>query len=430
VRRAKNHERRGFTLIELMVALAAGALVALAAMILSRGAIKFFQSESRVSSAQLSAVLGLNRLTADLQRAGFLSSAHIQRDPSVCGNLVTFPIGLRQLSALTISKRGSVIAHGAELDQSVANGFNPDSIVIGGSFETTEQFPVRTIQPGQGGGLSVWLQTNSGPVQRSLANASQGAASLNDVFRSGRFLRIVDAGGKHEYGVISGLVVNGTPPTDIIVQLENAPMPQQRVAGGVCGWTGLGVGMLANPISRVRYDLRSLAAEVRFATLMAPQGGALSGDGKRTELVRVELDRNDAEIPQTLELVAEFAVDLKFGVVTTTGGPNPIIDGRFPITVPEDDRIYTVAGNITAGPNDCPPGTAVGGNICPQRLRGVQVRLSTRARAPDRDADLPAGGDGRRNRFFIATGAPKPVYARLRTLYADVSLPNLAGIQW
>jgi hypothetical protein len=83
--------------------------------------------------------------------------------------------------------------------------------------------------------------------------------------------------------------------------------------------------------------------------------------------------------------------------------------------------VYVVTGDVTAGPASTP-----------ERLRGVQVRFTTRARAPDRDVDLPAGTDGRKNRFLLNQSDPigQWRYARLRTLYADVGLPNLTGVQW
>ena len=82
---------RGFTLVELMLALLAGLFVAMAAFVLSRNASRFFQHEARISSAQLAATLGMNRIAADLQRAGFLSTPNIQKDPARCGGPAGHP---------------------------------------------------------------------------------------------------------------------------------------------------------------------------------------------------------------------------------------------------------------------------------------------------------------------------------------------------
>src|SRR5262245_4294750 len=82
---------RGFTLIELMVAITAGLFVAIAAFALARQGSRFFQQEARIANAQFSATLGFDRLRADIARAGFLSSPNIQRDPFRCGSTAALP---------------------------------------------------------------------------------------------------------------------------------------------------------------------------------------------------------------------------------------------------------------------------------------------------------------------------------------------------
>ncbi|MCC6552916.1 MAG: prepilin-type N-terminal cleavage/methylation domain-containing protein [Polyangiaceae bacterium] len=426
-RRGRRRIARAFTLVELLVALAAGLAVSAAAFLLAKAATRSFQEEARLSSAHLSATLGLHRLSADLQRAGLLSTANAQRDPAVCGAPSTWPEGMRRLAGIAIRRQGSVGAHAGQLGQSLANGLGPDSIVIGGAAGTAEQFPIRMIQTGVGGGHDVYLQiAHSGAMSRTLARG--GAAALAGVFRAGRALRVVMPGQtRFLYGVIAGVDVAGDPPLEAVVHLAPSPALPPR-GGGDCG-LGLGanVGGLASPVSRIRYDIRSLAGHDRYGDLVAPISPAVTGDAGRTELVRVELDADDQEMPDTLELVAEYAVDLKFGLSVASAVANPAIDpvvSRRPIAVPDDGEIYNTAAEVTDGGR-------------PERIRSIQVRLSTRARAPDREADLGDEADGRRRRFLLPgivpgvdplndtppPGAP-PVYARLRTFYADVALPN------
>lgn len=405
--------QRGFTMVELIVAMAAGLIVASAAFILSKNATQFFTQESRASGAQLAATLGMNRLAADLQRAAFMSTPNIQTDVRTCSDKANWPVGLTQLAGVQITQGGSVALNTSDLDQSVANGLNPDSIIIGGSFHTTEQFAVRTIVPANGG-LAVYLQTDSGPFRRTEAAMAAGGEGWDEIFAQGHFLRIVDAEGNHEYGVITGVTQIGQ---DVIVNLSATPALQQKTPGNTCGWSGQAVGLLTNPISRVRYELKSLAGDADYANITAPVSGAVTGDDGRTELVRSELDEQGQ--PVTTELVAEFAVDLKFGITVASPGATPVIT-RMPITDPDDGNIYTMAGNVTNN-------TAV-----PQRIRAVQVRLATRARVADRATDIPPGPDGRRARFLVATTPPlpSPDYARVRTLYADIALPNQTGAAW
>ena len=113
--RARASGQRGFTLVELLVAMAAGLVVSLAAFLLSKNATRFFQNEARASASHLAATIGLNRLAADLQRAAYLSTPNILADPEVC-QVPAGPIGLRRLAGISIRRQGSAAP------QSAANG--------------------------------------------------------------------------------------------------------------------------------------------------------------------------------------------------------------------------------------------------------------------------------------------------------------------
>ncbi|HVY44677.1 MAG TPA: prepilin-type N-terminal cleavage/methylation domain-containing protein, partial [Minicystis sp.] len=349
----RSRARRAFTLIELLVAMGAGLMVALAALVLSRNAAKLFQAEGRIAAAQLAATLGMNRLTTDLARAGFMSTPNVQTDPHVCsGAKATWPMGLQRLSAVTFYQDGSAAAHGAQLAQSTANGFTPDALVIGGSFDTTEEFPAGPPLAGPGG-FVVHLEMQNGAMQRAIASGAAGGAQLTDIFRAGRFLRLVGPEDQEIYGVISNVTVTGTPPVDVAVFL--APNPALILGGGgQCAIAGLGGegAWTANPVSRVRYDLRSLVGDIRYGQLVAPVSAPMSGDQGRTELVRVELDQDDNEIPGTLEVVAEYAVDLKFGIRAMNGpvaGTNPILGQTYLIQNGlGNPQVYAVAGDVQA----------------------------------------------------------------------------------
>ncbi|WP_437579468.1 PilW family protein [Sorangium sp. So ce887] len=437
--RARASGQRGFTLVELIVAMAAGLVVSLAAFLLSKNATRFFQNETRASASHLAATIGLNRLAADLQRAAYLSTPNILVDPEVC-QVPAAPLGLTRLAGISILRQGSTVLNPTDLGQSVANDMWPDSIVIGGSLSSTELFEFRNISDASGN-LIVELNPNSAAVQRTLARASGSGEGLLQIFAPNRILRVMVRGQtQFQYGVIASANVQGAPPTLIAITLKLAPgLP--RLAGlARCGVTpggNTGDGGWVNVVNRVRYEIRSLrTAATPYAPLVAPIAPAQTGDNGRTELVRVELDDEDQPISGTLELIAEYAVDLKFGISTAVEGgapgvTNPTIQ-RFPITATDNANVYEIAAEDH---------TLVGRR--PQRVRSVQVRLSTRTRAPDRDVDLPGGPDGRRRRFLIPgivagvdslsstvpAGAP-PVFARMRTLYADIALPNQAYVPW
>src|SRR5690242_6870684 len=93
---------RGFTLVEVLVAMSAGVLVSMAAFALSRNATHFFQHEARISATQLALTLGMNRITGDIQRASLMSTPNIQWDKKVC-RAADWPAGLKALAGVHIA---------------------------------------------------------------------------------------------------------------------------------------------------------------------------------------------------------------------------------------------------------------------------------------------------------------------------------------
>ncbi len=403
IRRAHTRRTRGFTLVELMLATTAGLIVSTAAFLLAKNASGVFQEETRITAAQLSASLGLYRLTTDLGRAGFLMSPNVVTDPFVCNESGTWPNVLKDLKAVTIEENGSLTAHGPDLVQSVTNSFRPDRITLAGAFDSAEQLPVRTIEGG--GTKTIYLQTEVAQMRRickgdTVANCK---VRLESIFMHDRLLRILTGDGNQIFGLVDAIAINGN---EVSVTLQATPkvpalIENARGLNGNCR-----DNCLVNVVSVVRYELRSLAGHPRYGALVAPQAAAATGDAGRTELTRVELDKEGLEIEDTLELVAEFAVDLKFGISFINPTSSAITD--IPVPLPSNPLIYTTP---------------------PERLRSVHVRLSTRARTPDRESDIPSGFDGRKPRFAIPVG-PKTLYARMRTLYSEVALQNLVRGLW
>src|SRR5258708_22540929 len=114
--------------------------------------------------------------------------------------------------------------------------------------------------------------------------------------------------------------------------------------------------------------------------LLTAQAAPQTGDANRTELLRSEVvenpggtgfvymsDPNDATFPAT-EVVAEYAIDLN---VSATIRTNP---NSTPVTLQRLD-----------GDNATDDSGFTGANTNSEEYMSLGVRLSTRARAPDRD---------------------------------------------
>jgi prepilin-type N-terminal cleavage/methylation domain-containing protein len=414
--RRRSHAR-GFTLIELMVAMLAGIFVAMAAFLLARNASTFFQNEARVTTAQFANLLGMGRLKSDIRRAGFLASPNVVDDPLLCGDPSGWPKGMKEFAALRIDAAGSKILHPGDHALSSANGLSPDAMIIGGTFATTEYFTIQSLVPGGGGGFTVTLQ-NDGAMHRTVLAAQDKLQALQAIFVAGRFLRVVDNEGRYSFGIINGVSLQGGLAR---IALATKPAIPVNSTSAHCGCDDMCVGGMVNPVSRVRYDLRRIdpAKFPRYAPLFnkALTAGSYHKGEKvaaRTELVRVELDAGGTELPDTLEIVAEYAVDLKFGITTATvpGPPNqaPKIE-RYPVG---SAKGYAVVKSLQSGGS-------------PERVRSVQVRFSTRSEARDRDVGIPKATDGGVFRYGLGKNLG---FARVRTLTADVHLSNLGGVNW
>lgn len=416
---------RGFTLIELMVALTGGLVFTVFVFMLTRDATRFFQRETRLADTTLGAIAGFERLRADVARAGFLSSPNLAKDPSRCprglpGNLLSgldangWPdnLGLRQMGLLQIDVGGS--PSGTEQSN---NSLDPDSLTLYGNYTSTEQFPIRTIQQ-SGAAYDVYLESRSGALMRvgyvDGGNAADNAAILGRFFPTGRALRLVTQEGEEQYGIIAGIRVEGAP----IVQLSNAiRLTFKASSGTTCGFRGLSSTVQANPVNIVRYELRNMndpGTYPGFANLFS--GARPVTDTGRMDLVRYEL-LPDGTTEANHEIVAEYAVDLKFGISVSSVINPPVIT-----YYPEDNENIV---NFASNPLVSPANTAGRG---PHLIRGVHARLAVRAVEPDRQAGITptnAIGPGL-YRVSLGTGQ----FARVRTLQAMIATRNARNKQW
>src|SRR5207248_1722994 len=162
---------------------------------------RFFQQEARIANAQFAATLGFDRLRADIARAGFMTTANVQRDPFLCGGTAGWDTGMKSLAAVRI------IAATPNGVQDPSNGLAPDQLTLTGSYSSVESFPIRDVDLG-GGGFQVTLQQNNGGFVRS--NMTPDGGGVGNLFQAGRVLRILDGTGHYEFGAITGSSVNAS----------------------------------------------------------------------------------------------------------------------------------------------------------------------------------------------------------------------------
>jgi prepilin-type N-terminal cleavage/methylation domain-containing protein len=430
--RSKRRRSRGFTLVELMVSMIAGLFVAMAVVGLSTQATNTFHEEARTASSEMTLRTAVERLRADLQRAAYMSSGNYQKDPLLAiapgtarPNAGQF-ISIFRLAGMRLYSQGS----SALTPLSASNNLTPDMIDLAGNFTTTDDYVVRFMAPGGTcGGTRLTLATDSPAMWRILAQTNPDAtleAAFQPVSGSPFMVRITDDTGHYQYiptcvGQTAGVTGTGIAAT-AFVDLNTATMPilTAQSTGTNGGVTGLGVGRLrVNPVQTVRWQLRPIDNANTGDRPYLPLA-SLSND--KYELFRSFIDVTGTATQQN-ELVAEYAVDLKFGFSADLSQPGVA------------NRTLTVYGITNPQNQNLADDVSTNALTQPQRIRSVHFRLSTRSAVADRSEPYlvppanPQQVDYPTRYCILQACTPGQTgWARVRSITSEVSTPNLAKL--
>lgn len=397
--RRRSSQAQGFTLVELMVAMMGGLFISMAVFSIAKHSSNFAWAQSRVSDATLQSVVGFERLRADISRAGYLSTPNMVQDPFLCRGPV-YPLWLKRLASIYIEPVPL-----PELSAEITlNGFRPQRLVLGGSYQTGNQFGVAQVEPGPP--VRVVLQEGGLGLAELGYPLAATTDTLSRVFQTGRALRLMDMSGHTQYAKIAGTSIDGGRPSIILAD------DPALVMTGPCSISGFGTGVVASVVNIIRYDLRNL----NVPTL--PQYAAMFSSGPayeagRRELVREELDLDGNPYEDSLELISEYAVDLGFSLFVRQGNA---------LTTVDPDDVQSYAGVPTLG---APQG--------PQRIRALRFWLSNRSQEvvglPSGDY-VPAVPGPSILSMSINPADPASPRARVRTLQSTISLSNQAAVRW
>jgi type II secretory pathway pseudopilin PulG len=459
---------RGFTLVELMISMAAGIMVALAVVALSREATNVFQDETRIAGAEMQLRSAMDRLRNDVQRASFMSTGNVYIDPAIytgssasaTNNVQNIPafyytsahMSLGSLAGVRLFAGGSSVGGGdGGSSQSVGamstlNGLSPDAIELGGYFTNVEELAVGGVSGhpaieassgGKGcGGQTVYLNVNSSPSIWRLVglgyakvdaaapmNSSDYDTAINNAFQPVANTSFIVRLTNGSAGSIQNTLYAATCPdpggTGVAAAWNNG-VPVVYLSSKISIPTSFlgtsGENATINPVQIVRW-------EIQGAQISDPMSGEAGANGPKFDLTRQYLDATGTTAGSA-ETIAEYAVDLKFAFTedkTTdtsgeyTGGSPPQVVYSFEDTTSNQ----AVAQDPTTAGAD------------PQRIRAARIRIVTRAPTPDRSAALSAGTDyvyhycvGTTNECDSGTNAP--FFARARTLISEAALPNQA----
>jgi hypothetical protein len=406
-----------------MVAMTGGLFVTLVVFALARDGSKFYQHESRVAEATLGSVIGFERLRNDIARAGYLTTPNIQRDGSYCGDvnndLAAFP-QLRALSSIQISPAPDAVLANTVL-RSATPSITPHSIVLSGAFGSPDKFP-NQVTDDDGSNQYVTLLTEVGPLKRlnfSQKTNQQKDALLAQLFPARRALRFQSMDtGTFAFAVIARTAVTTFGPTiylDRRAQLNLRNWGPKRCSASL--------NQVLNVVNIIRYELRDVRSDsgnYPGYNLLIGESTRVPGEESRLELVREEIDAEGNIVPESREIVAEYAVDLRFSV---TYVDNPLSATPRLRTEPFDSAsVFTVAGSVLAQ----------GATATPQSIRAVRARLSVRSREADREANVStAAGDVAPGLYRIGLGKDGSApFARVRTLQSDTFIGSHSEIRW
>jgi hypothetical protein len=439
--RARGHGEAGFTLMELTVALLAGLIVAMGIVSLSREATNTFHEEARGSAAEAALRTAIDRLRADLARAGYMSTGNILVDPNIAHapgqtniQSITGMAGITGLASIRWDPTNNSVATNpgiSTLSNIQSPALSPDLIRISGNLTAADQFDVQSITQA-GNCRRIYLNPNAPALFRILSPSDSGSgAELAHIFvpsatGSAQFIvRLVDDTGRSQYlatcsgaGHVGLDAGNGNLPY-VDIDNTNTPILTANATGTIGGVSGYASGRSwINPVHIAQWEIIDAATEPAQDSALQRQSLSAT-DANKYDLMRSYVDATGAVVPDTREVVAEYAVDLAFAFSVDTGTPALPAITTFAFDDAKNNGPWGIA-TATANPG-------------PQRIRSVRARLVTRTAQPDRTvnvAPLPAnyGKQAFMYRYCMvtpcATSDGTLRWARTRTLTTEVALIN------
>ncbi len=429
----RRRQKRGFTLVELMISLVMGLIVALAAVALARTATTTFYEQARISGVEANLRAASERLRNDLSRVAFMSTPNLQWDPQVA----RFPGGvgapfwnptLTTLQGLRITPADPAVRSHA-LTSHARNNLTPQEIHIAGNLTSDDVYRGTFISAAGGvgcGAAQVRLNADGDAAVRRMFNGSTDnnvqqqmtelvftpGARMNPPVTTQYAVQVMDMRGCYHYLTVCNVLPSGQP-NSVVLNLAGGILTTAQTGGAVCGAQVMEEVAIA-PVHRVRWRLGPETDPRRVDTVVEGAGAP-----NKFNLYRELMDATGQTPVGQPELIAEYAVDLKLALVVNSQ------------TLPRSQPVFT---NIDFEANDGEfaqwAGLTSTPAVGPHRIRSVRYRLAFRAPLPDRRADLPIPpGPPYMSRYCMG-GDPCTDWARVRTVISEVMLFNQARADW
>jgi prepilin-type N-terminal cleavage/methylation domain-containing protein len=389
-RRGRRMQASGFTLLEIMVALAVGGVALSSIYAVGAASTRHFREQQRISATQTSLRTAMDQLKRDFQRAGFLATPNVRVPGESCGVLPGSPIddssgspGTGRLAA--ISTFQASVKPPDTLDPDELNKWaTVDQVILMGNYSTSGEYSGIQINAA---GTTVTIPNTTQSFARDFSIwAGGGPAQCNfaafaSAFAIGRLVRIHSLTERVFFARVTAVTcANAAPAT---VTLDTAiPL----ACNASLGWIA--------PVNTINI-----------------QAAAAAGD---------EISRTSVLNRVTILRRTEVMPDSKAAALTLSATGNPIDDRSILDYLVSFRLRFMLSGGSPNSVNFAPTAAA---NVrqTPESLRGVIIDLSSRTaeQEPEFDAaNLPQG---------LAFKVLKtPGGARVRSLHAELLLPNIA----
>jgi prepilin-type N-terminal cleavage/methylation domain-containing protein len=419
--------KQGFTLVEMMVALTAGAIAMTSIYYVSAASSQHFHEQQMIANMQTALRLAIDRVRSDLQRAAFLGSVNpgIQDEGAFCG-------GTYGSAANGLMGQGVWLVDGAYTSQLIEPVVNTDieadQLRMVGNYATADEYYAEVIDTNR---LRVDIQRQS--FRRSFGTSDLTSheydAAFEDAFAPGRGVRIVGSTGRvslHQITTVDGDAgagpeftiapdITGIAPTCMTLGDDVLVAPQVRIEYYVSTWKnaagekfhGSDVLTGQNAPALMRRELAwhsdvTKVNEMADATLVPP-----ADFSNNQQVVLEHVAHFDVDFFRDLRLDLTVKPDATAG----TADAPPFFQGDTVADV--TNSLHSIA-SVSAG-------TALG----PHRVRSAIVELSVRAPSEDpRFAWIARGVNAPLTRYEIDPDVPGA--ARVRTVRTEVFLPNFA----
>ena len=379
---SRQPSRRGFTLLEVMVALAIGGIALGSLYAVGSASQRHFRQQQRISATQTSLRAAMDQLKHDFQRAGFMSSPNSQMAGEICSDAGGVDANNKLAAVAGFIKRA---ARPDSLDPAPLNDttyYTTDQVWLSGNYATSGEYPGITLEADN---RTVDIPMNWESFRRDFTVWSGVGAgtcvpeTFAAAFPIGRMVRLHGLTERNFYSYVERVACIGTSTAQVVLT---------NVVPAVCNMTG---GWIA-PVSFMRYWVTD--ADV--------------AEGTRIGANRVSVLRRTEVKPD------QRTVGLPVPGNTTLMDDRAILDYVVRFNVDFMLRLSTNANFI-----DFVPATDAATILNPERVRGAIIDLVARTaeHEPEFFSDLPKYSF----KVYPTQGA-----ARVRSAHAEVLMPNIA----